>query len=175
MKRPDARYILVALTVLALVLSWLPEMAIAQAPEEQALSVPVGTHAVTLTVPEDQGARAADTVHIKADPYVSPASTMRVSDVFYYTEGRKQVLRVRVTVVDGDDAPVSGVSVGYILYRNGAFFSVGAGTTSDLGIVTFSPNRSPAGCYTESLSLSHPSRVLTAPIPAVTGAGPFCK
>jgi hypothetical protein len=103
---------------------------------------------------------------------------MKVKEVYYYTEGGrdgKQHLRVRIRVEASSGVGVSGVQVGLVLYRNGVLYNSITQTTSADGTVTFRFNGAPAGCYTETLTLTHPTLTWDGVTPLASPSDPFCK
>lgn len=91
-----------------------------------------------------------------ATPTSAPVGgTVSVSSISYSTSGgpnRDRHLTVTVSVVDGNGLPVNGAAVSLVLNNTttGGSWSA-SGTTGTNGIVSFTLNNFPAGCYTSSV------------------------
>jgi hypothetical protein len=105
-----------------------------------------GSHVITATVTDADGASAAATVIVN----VTSTTTLKVQSISYGTSGGPQQdkhLEVTVRVVGSSNAPVAGASVSFDLYVGNAVDRSASGITDATGTFTYQRSAAPSGCY----------------------------
>ena len=117
-----------------------------------------GVHSITASVTDsgDKTGDASITVTVGTPPPPPPtADSVSVESVTYRTEGGRNSdkhLLITVTLVDDTGGPVANASLSINLFRDGALFATGAGTTGAGGFVTFTLKNARSGAYTTDVT-----------------------
>ncbi len=112
-----------------------------------------------------------------ATPTPPPATALLVTQVQYLTSGGKDQskhLHIDISVEDGTGLVADGATVEATIYQDGVPYRT-LSTTSVDGLASFRLTNAPAGCYTESLTVSHISLTWDGVTPASLPSDPFCK
>jgi len=113
-----------------------------------------GSHTVSATATDTISQTGSNSVGVTVQNTV-PSGTMHVSaiDMSYSVKGPNYKISVQVTIVDENNAPVSGATVGISLAIPGGGTATGSATTGSNGTVTFTLNNSKnTGAYVATVT-----------------------